>query len=274
MEQFPQQIADHIRVTKSPMTLRLVALTVLFLAIVFWFFLGSITDKGYMTGVIFPSGSTEGVNVPYAGTVITQNLQAGQSVQAGQVLAMVSINGQYSAITAPCDGFIFFSMPVNSSFEPFDNIVTIIRSGNNEVDQELICFVDFKTKRDLKPGMPVQVTPSDETRERVGYVIGSILSISDYPVAKEEAIDALDNRQLIEDLFPESGSAYLVRVKLEKDPDSWDGLKWSFKANEMAEMSIGTFCDAMVIVKDRSVYGYLMENVSEAKNKVRLMNKK
>ena len=52
--QSPEQITDHLRVTAVPIYLLAAAIIVLLGAFVVWGFLGTVSDKAYYSGVVFP----------------------------------------------------------------------------------------------------------------------------------------------------------------------------------------------------------------------------
>lgn len=56
--QSPEQITDHLRVTAVPTYLLAAAIIVLLGAFVVWGFLGTVCDKAYYSGVVFPVQGT------------------------------------------------------------------------------------------------------------------------------------------------------------------------------------------------------------------------
>lgn len=60
--QSPAQIADHLRLTYVPAYLLATAIGVLMLAFIGWGIWGSVSDKAYYSGVVFP---TQGTTVAY-----------------------------------------------------------------------------------------------------------------------------------------------------------------------------------------------------------------
>ena len=118
--------------------------------------------------------------------------------------------------------------------------------------------------------MQIQATPTNETRERVGYVKGVISGLSQYPVSLNEAVIRLDNESLVKEIFPQANSVFWVDIDLELDPNDPEQFNWSFPLTENIDMGVGTFCDIEVIVKSRSLFEYLHENIKESTNKVKL----
>jgi hypothetical protein len=53
--QSPEQIADHLQVTYVPTYLLTTAIGLLMAAFIVWGVLGTVSDKAYYSGVVFPS---------------------------------------------------------------------------------------------------------------------------------------------------------------------------------------------------------------------------
>ena len=145
----------------------------------------------------------------------------------------------------------------------------------SDIDQEnfvtsVTAFANFKSKRFLAPGQVAQITPANETRERIGYVRGKVVSVSAYPVTKREAILKLQNASLADEIFPDDASVFQVEIEMDINPRNGDELDWSFLSKEKVDMGVGTFCNIEVITKSRNVFSYMLENVSDVGHSVRL----
>ncbi len=77
----PDQMTDHLRVTYVPTYLLAAAVALLFAAFIVRGVLGSVSDKVYYSGVVFPVQGTTDVTLSHNGDKVHQ----------GQVVAMVSI---------------------------------------------------------------------------------------------------------------------------------------------------------------------------------------
>lgn len=263
-------IEDTIKVSRLSTTMILTALALFFAATVIWFFWGNISDKAYVKGVVFPLDMTVGVNVPNSGTVKNLFVINSQHVDAGEPLALICIGSSYSVLSSPCSGIVMSYKNSNDSFQAFEDIVTILPSESTGPVHSVVAFTDFETCRNLRPGMEIQATPSNETRERIGYVKGKISSLSQYPVSRKEAILKLDSESIVSEIFPEGKSVFWVNMELDMSDVYAGELDWSFPLEESVDMGVGTFCDIQIIVKSRSMYRYLFENIKETRNKYRM----
>ena len=260
----------NVKVSMLPVRVALIAISALALGILAWCFFGQMTDKEYFQGVVFPSEGTNGVNIPNSGVVKTLFVHKGDHVVTGQSLALVSVSGAYSIVSAPSDGIVLSFVQENEPFEAFEDIVDLLSNSGSGPVRSVTAFADFNSKRFLAPGQTAQVTPANETRERVGYVNGRVVHVSEYPVSKSEAVLKLQNESLANEIFPDKSSVFEVEIALDADPSDPDALSWSFKSDESLDMSVGTFCNIEVIVKSRNVFRYMMENAREKKNAFRI----
>ncbi|MBQ0024443.1 MAG: hypothetical protein KBT00_01785 [Bacteroidales bacterium] len=252
----------------------LLALSALAAGILAWCFFGTMTDKEYIHGVVFPSDGTNGVTIPNGGMVKEAFVHKGDVVEAGQSLALVSVSGAYSIISAPFDGVVLSYIPENEKFEAFEDIVNLLPSDIEDGSvTRVTAFANFKAKRFIAPGQTAQITPANETRERIGYVRGKVVSVSPYPISKKEAVLKFQNASLADEIFPDDASVFEVEIEMQTLPGDGNELDWSFLSKERIDMSVGTFCDIEVIVKSRNIFHYMLENVTEAKNSLRLWAK-
>ena len=95
LPQSPEQITDHLYVTSVPTYLLATAVMVLLAAFIVWGVLGSVSDKAYYSGVVFPAQGTTDVTLPNKGIVRTMLVHNGDSVRQGQTIAMVSIGDSH-----------------------------------------------------------------------------------------------------------------------------------------------------------------------------------
>jgi len=67
--QSPDKIADHLRVTFVPAYLLATTIALLLAAFIVWGVLGTVSDKVYYSGVVFPVQGTTDVTLPNNGMV-------------------------------------------------------------------------------------------------------------------------------------------------------------------------------------------------------------
>lgn len=259
----PKEINEHLRVTAVPTYLLATAIIILLGAFIVWGFLGSVSDKAYYSGVVFPVQGTTDITLPNKGMVRSMLVHNGDSVHQGQTVALVSIGDSHSFLTSTVDGLVISTKTDNEPFEAFDPIVSVI-DGNATEDQaqrtQLIAYANNEAQRDLRIGMEAQVWPADEKRDEIGYVRGRITQVVRYPAAADEVRQTLKSDLLAKRLLEQDDVVYEVRIDLLCSPKDVTRYDWSFGEPVDVSMGIGTYCSVLTETKRRSMFQYLFES--------------
>ena len=239
----PKEINDHLRVTAVPTYLLAAAIILMLGAFIVWGFLGTVSDKAYYSGVVFP-------------------VHNGDSVHKGQTVALVSIGDSHSFLTSTVTGLVISTKTDNEPFEAFDPIVSVIDENAGEQSQrtQLIAYADNEAQRDLRIGMVAQVWPADEKRDEIGYVRGRITQVVRYPADADEVRQTLKSNILAKRLLEQGDVVYEVRIELLRSPEDSTRYDWSFGEPVDVSMGIGTYCSVLTETKRRSMFQYLFES--------------
>ena len=259
--QSPEEIGSTLKVTALPTYL--LALTVLLLlgAFFVWGFLGSVSDKAYYSGVVFPMQGTTDVSLPNKGMVRTVFVHNGDHVTRGQSVALISIDDSYSILTSTVDGTVISTKVDNEPFEAFEPIVSVVDGSGLETPRSmLIAYIDNAGQRDLRVGMGAQVWPEDEKRDEIGYVKGRVTRIDRYPVSAEEVRQTVKSDDLANRLLESSSMMYRVNIDLLTSPDDPSKYDWSFGEPDDVSMGVGTYCSVLTETRRRSMFQYLYES--------------
>ena len=261
--QSPEQLADHLRVTYVPTYLLAAAAGLLLAAFIVWGVLGSVSDKVYYSGVVFPMQGSSDVTLPNKGIVRSILVHNGDSVHEGQPIAMVSIGNSHSFLTSTVSGLVIHSKTDNEPFEAFDPIISVVDAGTgNQKSQrvQLIAYADNDAQRDLRIGMEAQVWPADEKRDEIGYVRGRITQVVRYPANAAEVRQTLKSDILVQQLLGDGGGAvYEVIIDLQRDPADPTRYDWSFGEPDGVSMDFGTYCSVLTETRRFSMFQYLFE---------------
>ena len=261
--QSPEQLPNHLRVTYVPTYLLAAAAALLLAAFIVWGVLGSVSDKAYYSGVVFPVQGTTDITLPNSGVVRTMLVHNGDSVHEGQAIAMVSIGDSHSFLTSTVTGLVISTKADNESFEAFDPIVSVV-DGNAGSQQhrptQLIAYADNEAQRDLQVGIEAQVWPADEKRDEIGYVRGRIIQVVRYPVDADDVRQALKSDVMTKRMIGDGQQVlYEVRIDLLRDPSDPACYDWSFGQPDNVSMDIGTYCSVLTETRRRSMFQYLFE---------------
>ena len=261
--QSPDQIADHLRVTYVPTYLLATAGGLLLAAFIVWGILGSVSDKVYFSGVVFPVEGTSDVTLPNKGIVRSILVHNGDSVHEGQPIAMVSIGNSHSFLTSTVSGLVIHSKTDNEPFEAFDPIISVVDAGTGNQEShraKLIAYADNDAQRDLRIGMEAQVWPADEKRDEIGYVRGRITQVVRYPANAVDVRQTLKSDNLVQQLLGDGDKiVYEVIIDLQRDPADPTSYDWSFGQPDDVSMDFGTYCSVLTETRRLSMFQYLFE---------------
>ncbi len=258
----PDQIGSILRVTALPTYLLAFTALLLMVAFFVWGFLGSVSDKVYYSGVVFPLQGTSDVSLPNKGMIRTMFVHGGDHITRGQSIALISMEDSYSILTSTVEGTVISTKVDNEPFEAFEPIVSVVDGDGSETGETmLIAYIDNAGQRDLKVGMGAQVWPEDEKRDEIGYIRGRVTRIDRYPVATGVVRQILKSEDMAERLLTSGEMMYQVNIELFRSPEDPSLYDWSFGQPEDVNMNIGTYCSVLSETRRRSMFRYLFESV-------------
>ena len=259
--QSPEQIADHLQVTYVPTYLIAIAASLLLAAFIVWGVLGTVSDKAYYSGVVFPAEGTTDIMLPNKGIVRSLMVRDGDSVKVGQTVALVSIGDSHSFLTSTVTGLVISTKADNEPFEAFEPIVSVV--GNDYYGQpqraQLLAYANNEAQRDLRPGMEAQVWPANEKRDEIGYVRGRITQVVRYPADAAKVRQMLKSDILAKQLLEQDNVVYEVLIDLQRNPADPTCYDWSFGQPDNVSMEFGTYCSVMTETRRCSMFQYLFE---------------
>ena len=267
----PEQIGSTLKITALPTYLLACTVLLLLGAFFVWGFLGTVSDKVYYSGVVFPLQGTSDVSLPNKGMIRTMFVHGGDHITRGQSIALISMEDSYSILTSTVEGTVISTKVDNEAFEAFEPIISVV-SGNPSQTQRamLIAYIDNAGQRDLREGMMAQVWPEDEKRDEIGYVKGRVVRIDRYPVSASEVRQTLKNEEMASRLLSSGDMMYQVQIDLLPSPDDPSQYDWSFGEPEDVNLNVGTYCSVMSETRRRSMFRYLFESVRTRFRSVKL----
>lgn len=217
----PDQIGEYMHVSAFNTLLVCVTAFLLVGAFFLWAFLGKVTDKVEYTGILVPAMEATDITLPNDGVVRTLLVNNGEHVKAGQSIALVSVNGQYSTVSSTCDGILITVKTEEETFEALEPIFCIFADDGSGTVGPLVvmAWVDNETRRLLHEGMNSQVWPVGEKRDEIGYVVGHVKSVDMFPSTLREVQNKLYSKDLAESLMPQDDAAYTVVIGVEHAVD-------------------------------------------------------
>ncbi|MFO7484345.1 NHLP bacteriocin system secretion protein [Oceanibaculum nanhaiense] len=116
---------------------------------------------------------------------------------------------------------------------------------------DLVLYIPPQHGKRVKPGMPVQISPSTAKREEYGTALGSVEWVSDFPATLEGIRSVLQNDELARN-FQQGGPPYVARVALERDTGTVSGYRWSSTKGATLALSGGTLASAEITVSEQA----------------------
>ena len=136
-----------------------------------------------------------------------------------------------------------------------------------ELNQPLLAVSYFPVKdgKQIKTGMPIQITPSTVKQERFGGIVGNVISVSPFPVTKQGAASTIGNSELVESLMSQTKESQIeVWAELKPNSSTSSGYEWSSsKGPPDLKISAGTTTTVQVTVEQRRPIEFVLPFLRE-----------
>lgn len=129
-------------------------------------------------------------------------------------------------------------------------VCTIAEEKTQTDSLEAIVYVPVNKGKMIRPGMEVNISPTTVKKEEHGFMLGNVVSVSNYPSSAQGMMLTLGNKELVQQLSGQ-GSPLEVRVKLVMNSSTQSGYKWSTPDGPPIEIDDGTFCIGEVKVENK-----------------------
>lgn len=138
--------------------------------------------------------------------------------------------------------------PVGTRIAKGQPILGLVRG---ETGLEAMVFLPPEKGKDVRAGQSVAVQPAHMKKEEFGAILGTVESVSRFPVSPERLRALLQNDNLV-GRFSSQGAPYLARIVLQQDAGTASGLKWTSGQGPAVEISPGSVSAAEITVRERA----------------------
>jgi HlyD family secretion protein len=146
--------------------------------------------------------------------------------------------------------------------QPGASLVSLERTGNT-VTLEVVLYVKAEEGKNIRPGMEAQISPSTVKKEEYGFMLGRVVSVSEYPATAQGMMMSLGSQELVSRLS--GGSAPLeVRLDVVSDDSTVSGYKWSSSKGPPLKINSGTLCTGTVTVDEMRPISMVIPTVKKA----------
>lgn len=168
-----------------------------------------------------------------------------------------------SEVTAQISGYINqINVKVGDLVTPGFVIsnITAVNEDNNKYILNL--YIPFNTNAIIDKGMSVDIQIFSVDPYVDGYLMGKVKDVSQYLADAEGLLNSLGNKSLI-GVIDSKGGVYSLIVELEKDPNTFNGYKWSNGKGPQTKIYPGQLSLANVKVKVKAPIELVMPILSQ-----------
>jgi HlyD family secretion protein len=156
--------------------------------------------------------------------------------------------GRNTEILSPIEGRVIEVKVSTGSVLSVGTSVIGIRTENTTL--EALVYIPADRGKSVKPGMEVRLEPSTVKREEFGTLVGSVLSISEFPITPQGMLAELRNDSLVT-RFSKDGAPYAAVVQLEHDERTATGYRWAVGIGPQMRLTSGTLTRAEITTRNR-----------------------
>ncbi len=156
-----------------------------------------------------------------------------------------------SEIVASTSGRVLEMQVKKGSIVQAGSVICTIGEEREQTDAlEAIVYVPVEQGKKIRPGMEVNISPTTVKKEEYGFMLGNVVSVSQYPASTQGMMLTLGNNDLVRQLSGE-GAPIEVKVKLVMDSSTQSGYKWSTPNGAPLTIDDGTFCLGEIKVEEK-----------------------
>lgn len=135
--------------------------------------------------------------------------------------------------------------------------------SNNTIDDlVLVAFIPLESGKKVKPGMSVYFSPGAFPASEYGYMVGVVVSTSQFPINQESIYSELKNSDLAKSITSK-GLVMRIEVDFIPDPDSVSHIKWTSKNGRDAIIEPGMFGSLQINTEYRKPISYVIPYLRE-----------
>lgn len=193
-----------------------------------------VTEINSLQSTLFQMKSNQRVDSPEYKTAEKQVLQLREELD------------YKSRIVSQIDGRIL-ELDINKGniIQPGESLVTLEQFGGT-VKMEAVIYVPAEQGESILPGMEAQISPTNVNKEEYGFMLGRVISVSDYPATNQSMMQTLENENLVS-LLAGQGAPLMVRIDLIPNANTISGYRWSTPGGPPMAIHRGTLIQSAVI---------------------------
>jgi HlyD family secretion protein len=186
---------------------------------------------------VLRSGQLQDIRIAVGDYVTASELLAAVDPLDGSALAQIvaPLNGQVVEVRSAPGALVQAGEP----------LVMLAPEG---ADLTALAYVPPDVAVRLRPGMTVKLAPSNVRTEEVGYLLGIIQSVSEFPSSPSGVAAAVGSAELAGALL-QGQTPIAVKIALVRDPDAPSGYRWTSAHGPDVSLSGVTLSTMIVVVE-------------------------
>ena len=156
--------------------------------------------------------------------------------------------GRDTKVVSPIDGRVLEMKVSPGTVLNIGTPVVVVESEGATLDA--ILYVAADRGKSVKPGMEVRLEPSTVKREEFGTMVGTVKSISEFPITPQGMAAVLHNDSLVT-RFSKGGAPYSASVRLTRDDKTVSGYHWAVGKGPALRLTSGTLTKAEITTRER-----------------------
>ena len=164
------------------------------------------------------------------------------------------VNGRVLEVRAALGTLVTPGMP----------IFMLEQAGQGESSQSLEAFVYVPgvDGKKIAPGMAVEVSPSTVVREEYGAIVGTVVSVAEYPTSAEAIASRLGSADLAASFAKTVDTPIELQIALLRDPSTRSGYRFTSPKGPPVLIHQGTLCRVWITTRQRTPISVLLPALS------------
>jgi hypothetical protein len=262
----PEQLDQLLKVIRPKGWLALLGVGIFLIALVFWSFYGSIPIEVTGKGIILTERGLFGITALQEGVVDSISVKVGQWVEADDVVATLSYQGEQKVLKAGQKGKII-ELDVGIGDYVAQNSSIGYGQYPLETNQTLVCHAYFPVSEGekIQKGMEGKIGFENIDPNTWGYLLSNVDFIAQYPASDKELFDILRNQELVS--YVKQGVLSVINVQLKPIINKFtvSGYSWTTPTGPHEYIKSGSICEVRIIINERSPISYIFPLLYERK---------
>ena len=156
--------------------------------------------------------------------------------------------GQNTQVLAPVAGRVLELKVSPGSVLSIGTPVIAIESEGGIL--HALVYIPSDRGKSVKPGMDARVEPTTVKREEFGMLVGTVVSVSEFPLSGQGLAAVLHNDALVT-RFTREGAPYSAVLQLHQDETTESGYRWAVGNGPPLRLTSGTLVRAEITTRQQ-----------------------